>query len=380
MRLISVAARPMPKAPCGGAGGVSYRLMKANEKYHLFEDTVFIFNDKCIVSSGGEVIVDSVPKEQQLIELERYYLALNEILHFNESDYYVFHNIESFCAMKECLPQTDHTIVVYHQQGSMYSESLFMGRKPNEIYEKVCFELTRIAVEESGIFGFPSHGAKEALVKTLPEISPYLDNKEEVILYNGCSPMLSEEKSDIDDLIDILDQVQGDVFITVATLNEAKGVERLPAFFKDYGKYVGDFFWIVIGNGAKSDELSNGLEGLEGHVIWLDGWIDNRDIIRLYNSADYYILAHRYSIFDYATIEAMHMGCIPILTPVGGNLEMITEDNGYFLDESLDGKTFISWRDKHNIGELKEQNRRIARDNFSEYSMLKAYHDIITGM
>ena len=45
MRFISVAARPMPKGPCGGAGGVSYRLMKANERYKLFEETVFIFSD-----------------------------------------------------------------------------------------------------------------------------------------------------------------------------------------------------------------------------------------------------------------------------------------------------------------------------------------------
>ena len=154
-------------------------------------------------------------------------------------------------------------------------------------------------------------------------------------------------------------------------------VERLPIFFKEYGKCVEDYFWIVIGDGAKREELSRGLEDLIGHVLWLDVPIDNQDVLRLYNESDYYILAHRFSIFDYATIEAMHMGCVPILTPVGGNLEMITEENGYFLDDTLSGKKFAKWVEGNNIEELKEKNRRIAEEHFSEYSMLKAYYDTV---
>ena len=376
MRFISIAARPMPSGPCGGSGGVSYRLMKANEKYRMFEDTVFIFTDRCISSSEGEVNVDSTPKEQQIIELEEYYAQLDDILHFNDGDFFVFHNIEAFCAMKDRFTWIEKSLVVYHQQGSMYSEYLFMGNKPDEVYEKACFYLTSFAVEKSGVFGFPSVGAKQAMIDTLPEIGPYLEKKKEAILYNGCSPVLPTDESAVDGLIEILDQVRGYIFITVATLNEAKGVERLPAFFREYGKLVEDYFWIVIGNGAKREELSKGLEDLEGHVIWLDGWVDNRDIIRLYNRADFYILSHRFSIFDYATIEAMHMGCIPILTPVGGNLEMIIEDNGYFLDDTLSGKGFAAWCMDQDIEELKERNRRIAQERFSEYSMLKAYYDV----
>ena len=84
MRFISTAARIMPKGPCGGAGGVSYRLMKANEKYGLFEDAVFIFSDKCISSSKGEVAVATKPAGQQIAELEGYYRQLDEALGFCE--------------------------------------------------------------------------------------------------------------------------------------------------------------------------------------------------------------------------------------------------------------------------------------------------------
>lgn len=380
MRFISVAARPMPKGPCGGAGGVSYRLMKANEKYRLFEETVFIFSDICISSLKGEIVGSSVPIKQQLAELEKLYMKLDAILNFNEDDYYTFHDLESFVAMKQVLPWIDKTLVMYHQQGSIYSESIFMGNDADERYEKFCFELTKVAVEQSQLFGFPSHGAKQALIDTLPEIGSFLDKKQEIIIYNGCSPEIISKGSALDGLFQMIEQVRGDIFVTVATLNEAKGVERLPAFFKDYGKYVDDYFWIVVGNGAKREELSNGLKDLEGHVLWLDVPIDNQDIIKLYDVADYYILAHRFSIFDYATIEAMHMCCIPILTPVGGNLEMISEDNGYYLDDSMSGERFVEWKNKQNIIELKERNRQIAREKFSEYSMLRAYYDTVTNL
>ena len=380
MRFISVAARPMPKGPCGGAGGVSYRLMKANERYKLFEETVFIFSDKCISSSEGEIVASPVPVKQQLAELESLYLKLDRILEFNDDDYFAFHDLESFVAMKQALPWIDKTLVMYHQQGSIYSESIFMGNDPNERYEEFCFNLTRIAVEQSQLFGFPSRGAKQALIETLPEICPFLDKKQEIIIYNGCSPEITSKNSALEGLFEMLTQVRGDIFVTVAALNEAKGVERLPAFFKEYGEYVEDYFWIVIGNGVKREELSKGLADLEGHVLWLNVPVDNQDIIRLYDSSDYYILAHRYSIFDYATIEAMHMGCIPILTPVGGNMEMITEENGYFLDDALSGEGFIEWKKKQNITELKERNRQIAGERFSEYSMLKAYYDTVISL
>ncbi len=366
----------MPKGPCGGAGGVCYRLMKANENYRLFDDALFIFADKCVSTLNGVTDLPFALEEFQIIRLKEFYTALNDIVHYSDNDFIVFHNIESFYAYKECFPTTGRTLVVYHQQGSVYSESLFMGKEPDEEYERVCFDITRFAVEKSDIFAFPSRGAKQALIDTLPEIAPYLETKEEVILYNGCSPVLPTEPGPMDALIEILDQVKGNVFITVATLNEAKGVERLPEFFKEYGKYVEDFFWIVIGNGTKKQELSAGLEGLEGHCIWLDGWVDNGDIIRLYDSADFYILSHRFSIFDYATIEAMHMGCVPVLTRVGGNLEMIIEGNGYFLDDDLSAEGFIKWLKDQDLDGLKAQNRRIAGERFSEYSILKAYNDL----
>lgn len=367
----------MPSCPCGGGGGVSYRLMKANAKHRLFEDTVFIFNDKCVSSSKGVIDISSEEDIEHPEQLQYLYHRLNEIFEFQESDQFIFHDLESFYAMKESMPWIRHTLVVYHQQGSLYSEHLFFGNEPDDDYERLCFDITKYAIEQAKIFAFPSYGARQALLDTLPGIKTYLDGIRDTILYNGCSPSISMNSSIFDGLLEMLDQVKGEIFVTVAKLNGAKGVELLPDFFREYGKYVEDYFWVVIGDGPKREELSKGISDLEGHVLWLDGWVDNSDIIKLYERADYYILSHRYSIFDYSTIEAMHMGCIPILTPVGGNLEMITEGNGYFLNENLSGKDFVTWRKDQDIAKLKEKNIRLAKENFSEWSMLKAYYDVI---
>ncbi len=380
MRFVSVAGRPIPSGPCGGGRGVSYRLMKANERYRLFDDTLFIFSDKCIDSSRGEIVISSTDPIKQHEQLKQLYKQLDKVFEFNKDDCFVFHDVESFCAMKDTIPWLERSLVVYHQQGSIYSEHLFFGNEPDEAYEKLCFDVTKHAIEQAHFFTFPSHGAKQALVDTLPEIGQYLGEKPEIILYNGCSPSISRGTPAIDGLLEMLKQLDGEVFITVAALNEAKGVELLPQFFREYGRLVEDYFWIVIGNGPKRNELSKGIEDLEGHVLWIEGYLDNNDVIRLYDVADYYIMAHRFSIFDYATIEAMHMGCIPLLSPVGGNLEMITHDNGYYLDESLNAQKFITWRNGQDIERLKELNRKIAGERFSEYSMLKAYHDIVMDL
>ena len=182
--------------------------------------------------------------------------------------------------------------------------------------------------------------------------------------------------------MDFLERIQGDIFISVAVLNEAKGVERLPDFFKRYDKihFGKDWMWVIVGSGVKADSLSEGIKGLEGHILWIQEHIPNDLILRMYEKADFYIMAHRYSIFDFATIEAMHMGCIPVLSDVGGNREMLGYGNGYMLDDDLNSDLFCEWVRKKDIQQMKDINRNVAREIFSEQSMLKRYLDAVSSM
>ena len=83
-------------------------------------------------------------------------------------------------------------------------------------------------------------------------------------------------------------------------------------------------FWILCGSKGEArqkilDEVKK--YGLEDGFIHIDFKMPQAELSFFYGLADYYIMHHRISIFDLATLEAMSFGLIPVLSPVGGNLE-----------------------------------------------------------
>ena len=382
MRVFFVVMRPMPSEPCGGGGGVNYRIMKAQQKFHIFEDAYFIFSDQMIIDRTGEKL-DLLPVDQlEYADKQRaVYSLLNKYFKFNKDDRFVFHDINSFCYMSEAVGDISGTIIVYNQQGGLYYDSLAYGAPENLDRKREFDRMTEYAIKHSTVFAFPSLGAREALIDTMPETDSWLSEKENVILYNGCTPELSDVANpDFEDIEDLLGTFNGNTFVSVAVLNEAKGVERLPAFFKEYDRSAGkNWLWVVIGNGAKAESLKEGIRGIESHVLWIRDYIPNECVLRIYRRADFYIMAHRFSIFDFATIEAMHMGCIPVLTEVGGNKEMLQYGNGYALDNKVSGKAFYEWERNADIDTLKMQNEMVAYEHFSELAMLERYSKVVNA-
>ncbi len=241
MRVFFVVLRPMPDEPCGGGGGVNYRLMKAQEKYHLFEDVYFVFSNCMVADRTGEK-VDLLPVEQlEYVDKQKtVYSLLNKYLKFNDDDCFVFHDLHSFRYMSEVVGAIKKSIIVYHQQGGLYYESIAYGAPENAERKGELDSLTEYAIKNSTIFAFPSLGAKEALLNTLPESRTWFGKREDVILYNGCTPRLKSERDvDFEEIELFLKKIQGSIFASVAVLNDAKGVERLPQFFFEiWQKYI----------------------------------------------------------------------------------------------------------------------------------------------
>jgi Glycosyltransferase len=181
-------------------------------------------------------------------------------------------------------------------------------------------------------------------------------------------------------IIQLIKDASGEpVFSIVATLNEAKGVERIPSFLSDIKNKYGSFLWIVIGDGIKAPELEENIVkySLQDNVIWIKERVPHDDILALFQYTDFYILAHRYSIFDFSTIEAMKYGNIPILTPIGGNKEVIIVDNGIYLNDLTSCKDFDEYIANHNIEEVKIKNIAIANNLYSEKAFLKGYSVLV---
>ncbi len=365
----------------GGGKGVTYRLYMADRKYHLIPHLYCVFGDTLIEADTGRILrsEDETVREGGIRGLMAFYTALDEELHFSSEDVCIFHDFACFYALKHVAPHIDLTAAVYHGQGSLFYEAESFGLQPDEEYREKTRTLTEYVLSGAQMICFPSAGAREAFLATSEDgIRGLLDDCHGRILYNGCLPDARAAEAadhDVFKWIESRDHA-GRIFVSVAVLNEAKGVERLPDFFADYGK-THDYLWIIVGNGAMGDRLKEGIERLGDHVFWIRESVPNEVIIRLYQKADYYILAHRISIFDFATIEAMHMGAVPVLSEVGGNKEMICDGNGFFLPEDLrDSSGFAAWEEQQDPALLKQKNIDIARDRFSDRSMLEAYREL----
>lgn len=384
MRTICFANKLMPDKPCGGGAGVLFRLYKANSIHRLIDNITFVFLDKVIIQNNGEQVYNinssSEDETYTVRQLMQYYEVIIPAFGMNDDDVYIFHDLDSFYAFYNIHGGIKHSLVVYHGQGSLYNEALSSGMEPDESFRQACIELTWFAIEHSTVFAFPSSGAEQALIDTMPEINDVLKCHRTEILYNGCTPETEKDdgNSQVGQLTEFLQTLECIRFVSVCTLNEAKGIDLVPDFFNELKKKT-DFIWILIGNGVKGTEIAGKIKryNLSDNVIWIPEWLSNDDIIRVMKYTDFYIMYHRFSIFDFSTIEAMHMGNVPVLSPVGGNLEMVKEDSGYFLKSPDDADGFLEWYESKNINELRNKNILIADKYFSEKVFLQRYADVI---
>lgn len=376
MRIFSFASRQFTDRFCGGGRGVNFRLCAANEKYNCFDDIYFIFNDGFYHNNTLEHFLLSENGVE--LSVDSFWGECANTMEMSSEDIYIFHDVEGFVRIKEMLPFIEKTMIVYHQQGGMYYEFVAMGNDEDPEVEKFFNEIMQYAFSNVTVPVFPSRGAYQALLDTAP-VSDSFRGKEIEVLYNGCSISISNDSKDdyVNNLINILKSFNGYKYITTATLNDAKGVDRLPAFFKKLKEKGHSFLWIIVGNGKLSPVIEKELKDLEGYAVWIPDHIDNQDLMRINSQMDFYILFHRFSIFDFATVEAMHSGVIPILNKVGGNLEMITDDNGLLLEDISDVDSLLEYINHHSLNELKEKNKRIAGEKFSEKAFIEGYKKLI---
>lgn len=368
-----------PNEQCGGPSGVNYRLEKANAKYHYLNEVYHIYFDAISWEEGLLLMPGSNDLHTRLASD---FKMLNSIFKFNDEDVFIYHDIHTaYYAKLLGMPQR-RTLLVYHAQGSLYSEYISSHLESIET-KRYMDEMTEAAMEWSKRVGFPSVGAMEALIETEPAVEAILDKKMVDILHNGCDIFYDNdapEAVDIDVWKRICDCPYDLKLISVADLLPAKGVDTLPGFFADLGKSK-SFMWIIVGSGPQTELISNLINeyGIQKNVIWIKNRIPNSDILKLMSKTNFYIMGHRRSIFDFSTIEAMHMGNIPVLTFVGGNKEMIVEDNGFYLtgDKEYDATRFIEYCETINLLHMKNKNIDIARRMFSEEAFLLAYQDAV---
>jgi glycosyltransferase involved in cell wall biosynthesis len=72
-------------------------------------------------------------------------------------------------------------------------------------------------------------------------------------------------------------------------------------------------------------------EAADLNVVMLDGYFDRPDLCALMNTADCYLSPHRSEGFGLTLLESMQLAKPVIATAYSGNMDFMSEENGYLL-------------------------------------------------
>ncbi|BDV30047.1 glycosyltransferase family 29 protein [Microbacterium terricola] len=268
-------------------------------------------------------------------------------------------------------------VLVYHQQGSTLQEMRSIGRTPTPHETNVVTRLERLICDNAQKVFFPSLGARDTYRATSRDGLDGHANFADWALYNTVSAVdHDDDASDRRHLIASLRRElrlpakdeQTDVFLSVGDFNHDKGLDRVPALLERHAALSGRrVVWIAVGAASDKERFAE-LEAQSKHWNFTARLIGERmthdRLLALLDDADYYVMLHRNSIFDLATLEAMRAGKALILSPVGGNTEVDLDGNVLFVTEETidDACRVLETRDPVEWG---QRNRRVFEDEFS---------------
>lgn len=399
---------------CGGPQGVMHRLQLANQKYKLLANDFYIFGDRVVTPKSCikkttpitrkynslsiadavhslwgrytdkafrlhhfDALVDRLALLQSRFEQ---LCSLHELYGFSDDDIYIFHDVEISFVFNSLFTVTKQALV-YHNQGGLYYEYISFSGKSGEglslswyMMHKYCLALSRYHV-------FPSMGGFDALQQTCPELLD--DIGLPTIIHNGCKLDRVSVSDSIKNRIDSFIHQDTLLFVTVAMVNDAKAIDRIPVFLaKIKQSGIGNLQWILIGDGPCRDKLDTALSqnGLSDSILWITDRLPHSDIQYILSRCMFYIILQKYSICDFATIESMGRGCIPVLSNVPGNLPYLAHSNGVAIADHNDSSLFLSFLKNKNLEEFRNKNISVQRSFFSDFSFLTGYHNLIINL
>lgn len=276
-------------------------------------------------------------------------------------------------------------ILVYHSQGSQLSEQLSSGNQLGYI-NKLLYNIEEfLAFRKARRVYFPSLGAKEVYLSTT-KVNKKRPFKIGHPLYNTIRPLaraagITNKSKTLINGVDL----KGTVFISAGNFWWFKGMDQIPPFLKKYIEYTkNQCTWIVVGKGkyeqaVRDAVIKNGIQDVS-FFINSDKRIQHSEVLKLMELADCYIMLHRLSIFDLATLEAMRAGCALVLSDVGGNLEYNLRDNVIFVSEGMEQEAIQKLT--ADLERLGHRNKQVFEEYFNAEDFkrryINAFRELIT--
>jgi glycosyltransferase involved in cell wall biosynthesis len=307
------------KGPTGGPGGV-LALQKSILGPHFESHKLsYIFR-------GGKQYLD-------------WYADLNsgaefalDIVETNKYGYYFAHDLGTAYGL--ALARQKY-VVDWHFQGSFVTQMLNFGHSLEPKFIDLLKKIEHVALSEAKVVVFPSDGAREMYFSDQYRGCDLADVVVGPSIYNTILPKVHVGATSKASAIPAFD---GLTFTSVGTLTSAKGQDQVLDFFEKMLPLFSDRVrWICIGDGVMRDEVvsraSQLTERYRNFSFTYLQKIAHDDVIEILCRSDVYVMLHRISIFDFATLEAMKCNCAIMLSKVGGNIDFNKEDNIIFAEE-----------------------------------------------
>ncbi|WP_203136365.1 glycosyltransferase family 29 protein [Microbacterium sp. JZ31] len=280
-------------------------------------------------------------------------------------------------------------VIVYHQQGSTLQEMRSIGQEPSAHEITVANRLEEIICGNAEKMYFPSIGARETFRATAHPRVVEVTTFAESALYNTVSavdhnahPAAAQALgAELRRKLNLPEKdARTDVFLSVGDWNEDKGLDRVPALLQRHAEASGrKVVWVGIGSAmsrALFDQVKSQQSSWRFDARLVGERMTHDRLLALLDYADYYVMMHRNSIFDLATLEAMRAGKALILSPVGGNPEVNLDDNVAFVSEETldDAAAELGRRDRRGWG---ERNRLVFEEHFSLEHFAERYRRML---
>lgn len=263
--------------------------------------------------------------------------------------------------------------MIFHHQGPIVEEMTNLGFLKSEKDAKNWARKEKNTFVNAKTLHFPANGAADMYFT-----SKYANCKREEVnvcpaLYN-IIPLVDPQKPENFPLQQDNSKL---TLFSLGTLTVAKGQDQVVSFLK---KHISVFSkpvrYIMVGKGPLKDELLKSLDDIKKdypsfEYHYFEG-VPHDTVMYLHKISDIYIMLHRISIFDFATLEAMSQRSAVILSKVGGNIDFNMDNNIIYAEDVNKDSSILANAD---IKALQKKNYDVFCDKFSKEAFIKQYKE-----
>lgn len=287
---------------------------------------------------------------------------------FTPNAYFITHDINSGRILS--LLGKPYSLI-FHHQGPLVEELSKFNPNLTQKQIKKIQKTEHLAFTKANSVHFPSNGAVDMYF-----MSQYASCKrEDVNVGKALFNVILQKTVTEPDNIEIKREDKVLTFFSLGTLTTAKGQDNVVKFMEQFLPYYkGAVRYIIVGKGPLKEELDNGLQNLAAdYSNFSYKMIESMPhdlVMYVHKISDVYIMMHRISIFDFATLEAMSQESAIVLSKVGGNTDFNKEGNVIFTEDALQDMAKFAETD---FELMKKKNKEIFDTYFSLDAFRKQY-------